>query len=102
MDIAEWIIVGILAGMLLAFLIVGIICMAKFMGFIKKGKRLMDEAGEVVIKSQEIAETAGNIVDHLDGTAANIEDFSTIGSMASSFVGRILSGFFKGRKKRRW
>lgn len=102
MNIAEWIIVGILAGMLLAFLIVGIVCMAKVMGFVKKGNHLIDEAGKIVIKGQEIADTAEDIVNHIDGTAANIEDFSSIGSMISSFVGRTLSGFFKGKKKRRW
>ena len=103
MNIAEWIIVGILAGMLLAFLIVGIICMAKVMGFIKRGHKLADEAEKVVIKGQEIAETADDILKHVDGTAANIEDFSSIGGMLSSFVGRFLGNLLKGSKrKRRW
>ena len=101
MNVAEWIIVGILAGMLLAFLIVGIVCMAKIMGLVKKGKNLVDEANKVVVKGQEIAETAEDIITHIDGAAANVEDFTSIGSMAKSFAGRWFSGLLRRSSRKR-
>lgn len=60
MNTAEWILVGILSVSLLIFIIVGIVALIKW-------NHLVDEAKKVVIKSQDIAETANDIAENVKG-----------------------------------
>lgn len=75
MDAAEWIIVGILAGALLVFLIVGTILLVKLIDFTK-------EARKIIITGQRVAEKTDDIVD-------NVKDMTTIGGLFKTFVQKV-------------
>lgn len=60
MDTAEWIIVGILSITLFVFLAVGIYTFVRINDLIKESKK-------VVIKGQDIAETANDVVENVKG-----------------------------------
>lgn len=72
MNVAEWIIVGILAGTLLVFLIVGIILVIKLIDITK-------EARKIIITSQGIAQKADDVVD-------NVKDMTSIGGVVKTFL----------------
>ena len=73
MDVAEWIIVGILAATLLIFLILGILVFAKF-------RELAEEARKVVVKSQDTIDAATDVVE-------NVRDFTSVGKIVKKIVG---------------
>ena len=60
MNIAEWILVSLLSITLLIFLIIAIVALVKW-------NHLVDEAKKVIIKSQDIAETANDIAENVKG-----------------------------------
>ena len=84
MNVAEWILVAILSITLLVFLIVGIIALVKW-------NHLVDEAKKVVIKGQDIAETANDI-------AENVKGITSIGSVVKNLTNRIETDAKKSKK----
>ena len=73
MNIAEWIIVGILSTALLIFLILGIIVFAKF-------KKLAEEATKIAVKGQDAVDAATDVVE-------NVRDFTSVGKIVKKVVG---------------
>lgn len=67
MNIAEWIIAGILSFTLFIFLIFGIIALAKV-------HKLTDEATEIIKKS-------GHVVDNANGIVTNVKNFSNVSNI---------------------
>ncbi|MBQ3296446.1 hypothetical protein IJI79_01260 [Candidatus Saccharibacteria bacterium] len=72
MNVAEWVLVVILAVTLFVFLVVGIILMVRLLG-------LTDEARKVVVKSQDIADNANDVV-------MNVRGMTSIGGVVQTFV----------------
>ncbi len=72
MNVAEWILVVILAVTLFVFLVIGIILMVRLLG-------LTDEARKVVVKSQDIADNANDVV-------MNVRGMTSIGGVVQTFV----------------
>ena len=72
MNLAEWIIMVILAVTLFVFLIVGIIFLIKSIG-------LANEAKKIAIKGQDIAENANGVV-------SNVKGMTAIGGTIQAFV----------------
>ena len=85
MDVAEWIIVGILAATLLIFLILGIMVFAKF-------RELAEEARKVVVKSQDTIDAATDVVE-------NVRDFTSVGKIVKRIVGDAVTIDDKKSKK---
>lgn len=84
MNVAEWILVVVLAITLLVFLIVGIILMVRLLG-------LTDEAQKVVIKSQDIADNANGVV-------SNVRGMTSIGGVVQTFVDKYVEPKLKETK----
>ncbi|MDO4526908.1 MAG: hypothetical protein Q4B87_02335 [Candidatus Saccharibacteria bacterium] len=76
MNVAEWIIVAILAITLLAFLVIGIILMLRMLS-------LTDEAQKVIIKSQDLADNANNVI-------TNVRGMTSIGGAVQTFVDKFV------------
>ncbi|MBQ2638759.1 hypothetical protein IJF91_01705 [Candidatus Saccharibacteria bacterium] len=72
LNVAEWIIVGILSFTLFVFLIVGIVALVKVI-------RLTKEAGKVVETGQSVANKANDI-------AGNVKDMTAVGPLAKGYV----------------
>ena len=81
MNVAEWIIVAILAMALLVFLIIGIVLLSKLIG-------ITTEAKKIVVKSQEIAENANGIV-------TNVKGMTSIGGVVQTFADKYIDPKFK-------
>ena len=77
MNVAEWILVAILSLTLFVFLIVGIILMVRLLS-------LTDEAKKVVIKSQDIAGNANEVV-------ANVKGLTSVGGTVELFVDKYIN-----------
>lgn len=84
MNVAEWIIVAILAITLLVFLILGIILVVRLIS-------LTDEAQKVVIKSQDIADNANGVV-------SNVRGMTSIGGVVQTFVDKYVEPKLKESK----
>jgi CHASE3 domain sensor protein len=88
LNVAEWIIVGILSFTLFVFLVLGIILLVKLIKLTKQAKM--------------VVETGQSIADKADDIADNIKDMTSIGGIArgyfSEYIGR---KFFKKKKRRR-
>ncbi|MBR2710140.1 hypothetical protein IKF02_00685 [Candidatus Saccharibacteria bacterium] len=87
MDVAEWILVAILSLTLFVFLIIGIVLMVKLLG-------LTDEAKKVVIKSQDIAGNASDVV-------ANVKGLTSVGGTVEMFVEKYINPKLKAKVKER-
>lgn len=85
MNVAEWIIVVILALALFTFLVVGIVLMVKLLG-------LTDEAKKVVVRSQDIADNANGVV-------SNVRGMTSIGGVVQTFVDKYVEPKLKETKK---
>lgn len=85
MNVAEWILVAILSVTLLIFLIVGIVLIVKLIGLTK-------EAQKVVIKSQDIADSANGIVN-------NVKGMTSIGGTVEMFVDKYVNPKLKEKIK---
>ena len=83
MDTAAWILVIFLSTALLMFLIVSIVLIIKMIGVTKEVKK-------IVIKGQDIADKADDIVE-------NVKDMSSIGGLVKTFVNKYNKD--KGNKK---
>ena len=85
MNVAEWILVVILAITLFIFLVIGIILMVKLLG-------LTDEARKVVIRSQDIADNANGVV-------SNVRGMTSIGGVVQTFVDKYVEPKLKSAEK---
>lgn len=85
MNVAEWILVAILAITLLVFLIIGIVLMVKLLG-------VADEAKKVVVRSQDIADNANGVV-------SNVRGMTSIGGVVQTFVDKYVEPKLKETKK---
>lgn len=85
MNVAEWILVVILSVTLFIFLVVGIILLIKLIN-------ISNEAKKVVIKSQEIAEKTGDVVE-------NVKGMTSVGSLVKGFVDKYNNDNTKKSKK---
>lgn len=72
LNLAEWIIVGILSFFLLMFLIVGIVLMLKLIKISKQARK--------------IVETSQSIADKADDVADNIKDMTSVGGLMRGYV----------------
>ena len=73
MNVAEWVLVVILAVTLFVFLVIGIILMVRLLG-------LTDEARKVVVKSQDIADNANDVVMNVRGMTSIINSRQPLAS----------------------
>lgn len=88
LNVAEWIIVGILSFTLFVFLILGIILLIKLIKLTKQAKM--------------VVETGQSIADKADDIADNIKDMTSIGGLARGYFAEYIgSRFFKKKKRRR-
>lgn len=76
MNVAEWILVGILSITLLTFLILAIILVVKLI-------HLADEAGKIVQTGQGIAAKADDIVD-------NVKGMTSVGGIVKTFANHVM------------
>lgn len=72
MNIAEWILVIFLSTALLIFLILGIVLLAKLIGVTKEVKK-------IVLKGQDIASNANDVV-------TNVKGMTSIGGVVKTFT----------------
>ncbi len=84
MNVAEWVLVVILSITLFVFLVVGIILMIKLLG-------VTDEARKVVVKSQDIADNANDVV-------MNVRGMTSIGGVVQTFVDKYVEPKLKAAK----
>ena len=84
MNVAEWILVAILAVTLFIFLVVGIVLMVKIIGMTGEAKR-------VIIKSQDIADNA-------NGVMSNVRGMTSIGGVVQTFVDKYVEPKLKEAK----
>ncbi len=87
LNIAEWIIVGILSFTLFVFLVLGIILLVKLIKLTKQAKK--------------VVETSQSIADKVDDVADNIKDMTSIGGIARCYFSEYIGKKFFHRKKRR-
>ena len=71
LNVAEWIIVGILSFTLFVFLLLGIILLIKLIKLTKQAKK--------------VVETSQSIADKVDDVADNIKDMTSIGGIARGY-----------------
>ena len=74
MDIAEWILVMFLSTALLVFLILAIVLAAKLIGITREVKK-------IVIKGQDIADKADDIVE-------NVKGMTSVGGLVKTLVNK--------------
>lgn len=87
MNVAEWILVAILAVTLFIFLVVGIVLMMKIIGMTGEAKR-------VIIKSQDIADNANGVV-------ANVRGLTSVGGTIEMLVDKYVNPKIKETLKER-
>lgn len=85
MNTAEWILVAFLSIALLVFIIVGIILLIKMIGLTKEAKK-------VIIKSQDIASNANDVVN-------NIKGVTSIGGIVKTFADKYTDPKYKNEGK---
>ena len=85
MNIAEWILVVILSLTLFIFLVIGIVLMVRLLS-------LTDEAKKVVVKSQDIAGNANEVV-------ANVKGLTSVGGTVEMFVDKYINPKLKAKVK---
>jgi len=87
LNVAEWILVAFLSIALFIFLVVGIILVLKLI-------ELTKEAQKIVIKGQDIAEKADDVVD-------NVKDLTSVGGVVKTFSKKILETDEKKTSKKK-
>ncbi len=85
MNVAEWILVMFLSVTLLIFLIVGIILIVKLIG-------IANEAKKIVIKGQDIADSANDVVE-------NVKGLTSVGNVVRTFTDKYVDPKFKKSRK---
>ncbi len=74
MDVAEWIIVGILAGTLFVFLIVGLVLLVKLIGIANQAKKIMETGQSIADKTNDVVE--------------NVKGMTSVGGLVKTFVNK--------------
>ena len=87
MDVAEWIIVGILAATLLIFLIVGIVAFLKW-------REVAEEATKIIVKGQDVVDTANDVVE-------NVRDFTSVGKIIKAVSDTVIEDRKKPTKPKK-
>lgn len=87
MNVAEWILVVILSITLFAFLVLGIILMAKLLG-------VTAEVKKIVIRGQDIADNASGVVN-------NVRGMTSIGGAVEMLVDKYITPKLKDNKERK-
>ena len=87
MNTAEWILVAILSVSLFIFIVVGIIFLVKLMGLVKEAKK-------IVVKGQDIAENANQVV-------SNVRGMTSIGGVVKTFAEKYTDPKYKTSKEKR-
>ena len=88
LNVAEWIIVGILSFTLFVFLVLGIVLLIKLIKLTKQAKMVI--------------ETSQSIADKADDIAGNIKDMTSIGGIVRGYFSEYIgSKLFKKKKRRR-
>ena len=87
LNVAEWIIVGILSFTLFVFLLLGIILLIKLIKLTKQARM--------------VVETGQSIADKADDIADNIKDMTSIGGLARGYFSEYIGRKFFHRKKSR-
>lgn len=87
LNVAEWIIVGILSFFLLVFLILGIILLVKLIKISNQAKR--------------IVETGQSIADKADDVASNIREMTSVGGLLRGLAQEYIGNRLFKRKRRR-
>lgn len=90
MDVAEWIIVGILSTTLFIFLIVAIILTIKLIKLSKDAKKIIATSQGIVEKADLMANDMGNIVDGVDNIVDNVKGLTSVGGIVKTFAGRVV------------
>lgn len=85
MNTAEWIIVVILSVTLFIFLVIGIVLLIKLIGVTKEAKK-------IIIKGQDIAANANDVV-------ANVKGLTSIGGVVKTFADKYTSPKYKKQEK---
>lgn len=85
MNTAEWIIVVILSVTLFIFLVIGIVLLLKLIGVTKEAKK-------IIIKGQDIAANANDVV-------ANVKGLTSIGGVVKTFADKYTSPKYKKQEK---
>lgn len=85
MNTAEWIIVVILSVTLFIFLVIGIILLIKLIDVTKEAKK-------IIIKGQDIAANANDVV-------ANVKGLTSIGGVVKTFADKYTSPKYKKQEK---
>ena len=86
MNTAEWILVAFLSTALLIFIILGIILLAKLIGITKEAKK-------IIIKGQDIAENANDVV-------TNVKGMTSIGGVVQTFADKYIDPKYKKKEKK--
>ncbi|MBR5620900.1 hypothetical protein IKW75_00170 [Candidatus Saccharibacteria bacterium] len=86
MNVAEWIIVGILAATLFIFLIIGII-------FLIKSIKLVNQLNRIVKSGQDLADKANSIADNFKGAGAAV-----VGGLVNAFTSKYNKGGRQSKK----
>ena len=82
LNVAEWIIVGILSVNLFIFLVCGIVILIKLIEISKKAR-------EVVEASKDVVDKTGDVVD-------NVKDMTSVGSLSKGYVREYVGRKFFG------
>ena len=85
MNVAEWILVAILALTLFIFLVIGIVLFVKLI-------ELSKEAQRIIIKGQDIA-------DNTNGIVSNVKGMTSIGGTVEMFVDKYVNPKLKEKIK---
>lgn len=85
MNVAEWILVAFLSVTLLIFLIVGIVLIVKLIS-------IANEAKKIVIKGQDIADNANDVVE-------NVKGLTSVGNVVRTFADKYVDPKFKKSRK---
>ena len=83
LNVAEWIIVGILSFMLFLFLLLGCILLVKLIKISKK--------------AQKVVETGQAVANKADDIADNIKDMTSVGGLAKGYVREYIGRKLFGR-----
>ena len=86
MNVAEWIIVGILAGTLFIFLIIGII-------FLIKSIKLVNKLNRLAQSGVDLADKANDVADKFKGIGASV-----VSGLANTFISKYNKGNSKSKK----
>ena len=87
MNTAEWILVAFLSTALLIFIILGIVLLAKLIGIAKEAKK-------IVVKGQDIAANANDVV-------TNVKGLTSVGGVVQSFTDKYMNPKHKKTKEKK-